>query len=446
MTRPVVPHSRESEEALIGASMLNPEVVREVEGIVATPDFYYHHNRWVWDAITSVYNRKDPVDIITVMEELDRKGREFELTDLYKVMNNVPSSLHGEAYAKRIAELSTRRKIIEAGTAQVNDAYDETKSINEIVSTRSRELSELSTVEDTGEPLVKIISEAIDVVADRINKRARGETIEIGYQTGIGCIDRNFKGLKRGWLVYWAGSANIGKTQAAIQVSKVFGKQGAGSYVALEGDKASMAYRMLEGVMRKDAVDIEFGKVDATALYKTLEEFEGLDYEFWYQPRLSVHELRAYVNKQRIERNLEWMVVDYISLLGVEGKDRNEKDENMSQELRRIASEFNILLVGLDSIVKSGSTKILSLEDIAGRYSKQHDSDITFGYSDYKVVKGIAPELDDAERQRHCRLLGVLKDRHRKQKSKLFPLEMVDGLVMDLVVEDDVYIPDYIHN
>jgi len=187
--------------------------------------------------------------------------------------------------------------------------------------------------------------------------------------------------------------------------------------------------------------------VESSAVIKAIEEFEELDYDFFYTPRLSVHELRAYVAKQKAERDIGWIVIDYISLLTVPGiADKNERDEAMSAELRRITGEFNILTWGLDSIVKSGANKILSLEDIAGRFSKQHDSDITFGYSDYRAIKGICPEIDDPERKRNCRLLGVLKDRHRGNKGKIMALEQKHGLVVDFVEEDDVYIPDYIHD
>ena len=82
---------------------------------------------------------------------------------------------------------------------------------------------------------------------ERIEMRARGEKIEIGYQTGIPYIDRNFKGLKKGWMVYCAGSPNVGKTKMATQVSAVLAAQAPGCYIAMEGDEESTAFRLLEG-------------------------------------------------------------------------------------------------------------------------------------------------------------------------------------------------------
>ena len=444
----MVPHSRESEEALIGAALINPESIFETQDIVTDKDFYIHRNGWVWQALVSVYNRHDPVDLITVAEELDKAGHLEDVGGsayLIQLTNNVPSSLHGKAYAKSVSETAVRRKMLVGASQLAQDAYDETKSINEVVASHSKFINDLSTVEDTGRPLVKIISDAADLVMERYNMRARGETVEIGYQTGIGYIDRNFKGLKKGWLVYDAGSPNVGKTKKATQISAVLAKQDPGCYIAMEGDGESAAYRLLEGKLGMTSTEIEFGEAEPTAVVKALEEFEELDYEYFYAPRLSVYELRAYVAKQKAERNIGWIVIDYVSLLTVPGiTDKNERDESMSAELRRITGEFNILTWGLDSIVKSGANKILSLEDIAGRFSKQHDSDITFGYSDYKAIKGLTPEIDDWERKRNCRLLGVLKDRHRGNKGKIMALELVDGLVIDFEEDrDNNYVPHW---
>ena len=431
MTDMQIPHSRSSEEALIGSALMNPESLREVQDIVAIPDFYIHTNRLAWKALVTVYNRGDSVDIVTISEEL---GDTVSFTYLMELVNKVPSSLHGKTYATKVRDTAKLRKGLEIASKIAKDAYKSEPDINEMVADATKALNELSTVDDTGKPLFKVISDAADLILERIEMRNRGEEVEIGYQTGIGYIDRNFKGLKKGWLVYLAGSPNVGKTKMATQLSAVLARQGAGCYIALEGDEQATAYRLLEGKLGASATDIEFGKVDPSAVIAAIGEFEELDYDFFYTPRLSVYELRAYVAKQKAERDIGWIVIDYVSLLTIPGvSDRNEKDEAMSAELRRITGEFNILTIGLDSIVKSGANKILSLDDIAGRFSKQHDSDITFGYSDYRAIKGLTPEIDDYERKRNCRLLGVLKDRHRGNKGKIMALEQENGLVTDFV-------------
>ena len=442
-----VPHSREEEEVLIGAININPEAMFEVQDIVDASDFYIHRNRWIWEALVSIYNRDEPIDIVTLVDEIDKTGRLEEIggmSYLLKLTNNVPSSLHAVAYAKRVKETSVRRKLLAGSNQQAKDAYDETKTINEIVADSIRDLDKLSTVTDAGKLLVKIVSDVADIIMERIDMRARGEKVEVGFQTGIPYIDRNFLGWKKGWLVYWAGSPNVGKTKAATQVSAYLASQAPGCYIAFEGDEQSTAFRLLEGKLGVSATDIEYGKVDATKLMEAIGEFDTLSYDFFYAPRLSVQELRAYISKQKAEKGIGWVVIDYVSLLTVPGIiDKNEKDVAMSAELRRITGEFNILTIGLDSIIKSGANKILSLEDIEGRFSKQHDSDITLGYSDYKTINGLAPELDDFERKRNCRLLGVLKDRHRNNKGKIMPLELVNGRVVDFKEEDNGYIPHW---
>jgi len=428
-------HNPEAERALIASCILDPSKLDLL-------DVEPHHFRdidyqKIWKAMLSLSSP----DAVTVSASSG-----VDINKILEITMGDVKFWNVDEYAGIVKKEYFGRKGAEIGGSIVTDAYNgEDMSLK--VAGYIKSLNELSTVEDTGRPLVKVISDAADLVLERIDMRARGEKVEIGFQTGIGYIDRNFKGLKKGWLVYDAGSPNVGKTKKATQISAVLAKQAPGCYIALEGDEEATAYRLLETKLGKSATDIEFGNVESSAVIKAIEEFEELDYDFFYTPRLSVHELRAYVAKQKAERDIGWIVIDYISLLTVPGiADKNERDEAMSAELRRITGEFNILTWGLDSIVKSGANKILSLEDIAGRFSKQHDSDITFGYSDYRAIKGICPEIDDPERKRNCRLLGVLKDRHRGNKGKIMALEQKHGLVVDFVEEDDVYIPDYIHD
>ena len=110
----LIPHSRESEEALVGSGFINPECIFEVQDMLNDKDFYIHRNGWIWEALVKVYNSGEPVDLITITEELDKKNRLAEIGGgayITKLMNNVPSSLHAKAYAKRVRQTSIFRKM-----------------------------------------------------------------------------------------------------------------------------------------------------------------------------------------------------------------------------------------------------------------------------------------------------------------------------------------------
>ncbi len=113
----VVPQSREAEEAVIGAVLINPEAYYDVAQFLQADDFYIHRHRWIWEAFTRLHERRVPVDFLTVSEELDQLGQLAEVGGpayLTALINNVPTSLHAEAYGRIVEETAIRRRMLSA--------------------------------------------------------------------------------------------------------------------------------------------------------------------------------------------------------------------------------------------------------------------------------------------------------------------------------------------
>src|SRR5512134_19600 len=99
----VVPHSREAEEAVVGAVFINPEVYYDVAQFLSADDFYIHRLRWIWDSFTSLHEQRIPFDLLTVANELDKRGQLNEIGGpayLTSLINQVPSSLNAESYGR----------------------------------------------------------------------------------------------------------------------------------------------------------------------------------------------------------------------------------------------------------------------------------------------------------------------------------------------------------
>ena len=102
-TPTAVPHSREAEEAVVGAVFINPEVYYDVAQFLTADDFYIHRHKWIWDAFTSLHEQRIPIDLLTVSDELDRRGQLSEVGGpayLTSLVNQVPSSLNAESYGQ----------------------------------------------------------------------------------------------------------------------------------------------------------------------------------------------------------------------------------------------------------------------------------------------------------------------------------------------------------
>ena len=415
----------EVEKAIIGACLQAGEI-RDISAL----DFHSHEHQWVWAAMIAA----ETPDVVTVSNELERVGHKVAV---YKFLGEYPF-WNIDKYAKEISELASRRRALDVASKIANDAHDKTKDINEIVADGTRGLDKLSTVSQKGREIAEAASDVMDIVLERIAMQHKNEKVDVGFQTGVGYIDRNLEGLKRKWIVYLAGSPGVGKSMLAFQMSLVFAKQAPGDYIALEMDEEGLMYRAYSMRTGYTPTDVEFGRVDSNKIIDAYNKFEDLPFNVFCPSRLSSHELKAYIAKQKAERDIGWVVVDYVSLLEIpSSRNKIEEDEHLSAELRKIASEFDILMVGLDSITKSGASGMLSLADVRGSFTKQHDADLSFGMSKYKAMNGLAPEVD-IERMRSCRLLQILKDRHRGTADMIFPLELVDGLIDDLDKEEEI--------
>ncbi len=122
----VVPHSREAEEAVIGAILINPEAYYDVAQFLVGDDFYIHRHRWIWDAFTRLQEQRTPIDFLTVTEELDQMGQLGEVGGpayLTVLVNNVPTSLHAEAYGHVVEETAVRRRMLDAANQIAKMAY-----------------------------------------------------------------------------------------------------------------------------------------------------------------------------------------------------------------------------------------------------------------------------------------------------------------------------------
>ena len=104
----IVPQSREAEEAVIGAVLINPEVYYDVVQFITSDDFYIHRHKWIWEAFTRLHEQRHPIDLLTVSEDLDQLGHLAEIGGpayLTALINNVPTTLHAEAYGHIVEEM-----------------------------------------------------------------------------------------------------------------------------------------------------------------------------------------------------------------------------------------------------------------------------------------------------------------------------------------------------
>ena len=143
----VVPHSREAEEAVLGAVMINPEAYYDVAQFLQADDFYIVRNRWIWEAFIRLHELRAPIDFLTVTEEMDRAGQLADVGGpayLTNLINQVPSSLHAEAYGHIIEQNAVRRRMLTAANEIARLAYNQFEGIDTVIDEAEKAIFGLS--------------------------------------------------------------------------------------------------------------------------------------------------------------------------------------------------------------------------------------------------------------------------------------------------------------
>ena len=133
---PSIPHSREAEEAVVGAVLINPEVYYDVAQFLQADDFYIHRHKWIWEAFTSLHEQRIPIDPLTLSEELDRKGQLAEIGGpayLTALRKQGAKSLNAESYGDIAERQSNRRTMINAANGVASLAYKEDVVVEKVM-------------------------------------------------------------------------------------------------------------------------------------------------------------------------------------------------------------------------------------------------------------------------------------------------------------------------
>jgi replicative DNA helicase len=207
------PNSREAEEAVLGSVLIYPESYYEIAQILHADDFYVIRNQWLWEVFTRLHDRRVPIDLLTVSEDLEEHGQLTEIGGqgyLTSLVNQTPSSLHAEAYAKIVEQNAVRRRMLASANELAKLAYDQEKPIDTIIDEAEQNifgLSERRVAHDLV-PIAQVVSETYDHVSELSQ---RDEEL-FGVPTGLTDLDRLLGGLQKSDLLIVAGRPGSGKT------------------------------------------------------------------------------------------------------------------------------------------------------------------------------------------------------------------------------------------
>lgn len=383
----VVPHSREAEEAVVGAVFINPEVYYDVAQFLSADDFYIHRHKWIWESFTSLHEQRIPIDLLTVSNELDKRGQLGELGGpayLTALVNQVPSSLNAESYGHIVEGHSIRRKMIDAANKIASIAYNEKTNVDDVMNEAEKAVFNVSErrLKHDLQPISNVLSEYYD----RIDTLAKRPDEIVGVPTGFIDLDKMLTGLQPSDLLIIAGRPGQGKTGFLLSIAKNAGlthKKHVAIF-SLEMSNEQVVQRLIAQETGIDSQRLRTGKLQESEwplFTHSIEVFGDTHIYLDDTPAITPLQLRTKCRRLHLEFGLDLIIVDYLQLMSGDTRNDNRVQEvsYISRNLKVLARELNVPVLAaaqLSRAVEQRSDKRPVLSDLRESGSLEQDADI----------------------------------------------------------------------
>lgn len=383
------PQNLEAESAVLGALLVNKEAMDKVADILISEDFYSQANQAIFRGILRLYEKRSPIDLITLtnelegVKELDMIGGASYLADL---VNSVPTALHVVHYAEIVGQKSVLRRILQAGQKIAELGYDEDKEVQIIMDEAESALFNVSRkmVSDNFLPISDILAASFD----RIDKLHREKGLLRGVTSGFKELDNKLSGFQPSDLIILAARPSMGKTTLALNFAlnaAVKAKVPVGLF-SMEQSREQIVDRMLCAQAMVDGWKLRTGNLsesDFPAIGMAMGTLAEAPIFIDDSPILTPIEIRTRARRLQAENKLGLIIVDYLQLLevrrGYGDGNRVQEVSEISRSLKAIARELNVPVIALSQLsraVESREKKMPQLSDLRESGSIEQDADV----------------------------------------------------------------------
>lgn len=381
------PQNIEIEQSLLGALLIDKDAIVTVAEILQPEHFYRSEQHGqIYSAILTLFEKREPIDSLTVAEELKAMGALEKVGGpayLAELVNMVPTAAHVESYARIIKEHALRRALIKDSTRFIEQAYDESKDIHDII-----EFSEASIFAISQEHLKKDFIQLKDALAqsfDRLDEIQKSSGKLRGVPTGFRDLDNKLAGLQDSNLIIFAARPGQGKTSFVLNVAQhvaVNASLPVGIF-SLEMSQEELVDRLLVGQADIDAWKLKTGRLDE-------KDFDRLSHAMGQlaeaplfiddTPGLSISEIRTKARRLQAEHGLRLLIVDYLQLIrGRNLENRVQEVSEISQNLKNLARELKIPVLAVSQLsraVEARGSRKPQLADLRESGAIEQDADV----------------------------------------------------------------------
>ena len=391
----VPPNDIEAEQAVIGSMLTDQEAVTSSIEVLKEDDFYREDNKIIYKAMLNLYNRAEPIDLITVKSELEAMGK-FEQVGgfeyLTELPEKVPTTANAEKYIKIVEEKSTLRSLIKTANEIIELGYDPSENVEDIMEGAEKKIFNI--MQDKNQkgyvPIKDVLVESFTELEELYNRKQH----ITGVPTGFIELDKRTAGLHGSELILIAARPAMGKSAFALNIATnaALNANVGVAIFSLEMSKQQMVNRILCSEAMVDSNKVKTGKLDDEDWAKLAGAIGPLSETGIYiddTAGISITEIRARCRKLKLEKDIGLIVIDYLQLIQGSNRRNGSREQEIaeiSRSLKILAKELNVPVIALSQLsraVEQRPDHKPMMSDLRESGSIEQDADIVmFLYRD----------------------------------------------------------------
>jgi replicative DNA helicase len=388
------PQSLEAEESILSAILVDNNTLLEIIEVLSPEDFYRSAHQKIFSAISELFSRNEPVDLVTltnILREHDRLEEIGGAAYLANLVDTVPLAVNAQYYAKIVYDKACLRRLIEKTNSIAKRCFEDRGDVDDVIDFAETSIFEISEnkIRPTFYPIGKIIESNIDVLEERQGNRA----LVTGVATGFTKLDELTAGLQKSDLVILAGRPGMGKTALALNIAKNAAVDAniPVAIFSLEMSKEQLSLRMLSSEARIDSSRLRRGFISQDDWIKITDSAGVLSQAPIFiddSPNITALEIRAKSRRLKMEKDIGLIIIDYLQLMkGRASAERRDLEiSEISRSLKALAKELDLPVVALSQLnrkLEERSDKRPQLSDLRESGALEQDADVVaFLYRD----------------------------------------------------------------
>lgn len=434
----VPPHATDLEEAVLGALMLESEALNDVVEILKPESFYKIEHQKIFEAITDLFSKSEPIDILTVTSWLKKEGS-LELVGgpyfVSQLTDRVASSANAEFHARIIAQKFIQRELIRVSGETYHEAFEDTTDVLDLLDKAEANLFAVAegNLRKSYDSMSTLVKKALEQVEEAASKDG-GIT---GVPTGFTELDKMTNGWQNSDLLIIAARPAMGKTAFVLSMTRniavEFKKPVA--FFSLEMASVQLVNRLISSESGIPGEKLKKGSLDKNDwehMHASLKQLGEAPIFIDDTPALSVFELRAKCRRLKTQHDIQMIIIDYLQLMTAGSSlkgNREQEISTISRSLKALAKELNVPVIALSQLSRAvetrGGTKRPMLSDLRESGAIEQDADM--------VMFLYRPEYYGIETSEETNLpteglTELIVAKHRSGATGTVPLRFINSL------------------